>query len=46
MTRGELEAAVKALPADLEAREVDSVLAREPISGSEFDSLWEYLAGL
>ena len=44
LTRDELAAAVKALPADLEAREVNSVLAREPISGSEFDELWEYLS--
>ena len=46
MTRDELKTAVTALPADLEAREVNSALARDPISGAEFDRLWEYLAGL
>jgi glycerol dehydrogenase-like iron-containing ADH family enzyme len=46
MTRRELQATIAALPADLESREVNSVLAREPIAGPEFDRLWEYLSGL
>jgi len=46
LTREELAATIAALPADLESRDVNSVLTREPISGSEFDRLWEYLGTL
>ncbi|NQW18498.1 MAG: iron-containing alcohol dehydrogenase [Chloroflexi bacterium] len=46
MTRDELKAAIDALPADLDSREVNSVLNREPITSSEFDDLWEYLAAI
>jgi len=45
LTKDELRRVLAELPDDLAGRGVDSILGREPVSGEQFDRLWEFLEG-